>query len=106
MVSSKKQLAVRKVKNHVPYRTLLIPAVQWWNPENKTSKPTSTLCIINWIQRFGNCGNGPYSKYGRKCIRNALRMAVKSNLLKRIKGSFLLRRCSLKQQQKKKTIRK
>jgi hypothetical protein len=99
------------MKRHVPYRKLLVPAIKWWNPENKTNKPTSTLFIINWIQRFGNCGAGPYSKYGKKSIRKALAMAVKSDLLKQIRKSFLLKRCSPMQQKKrakttKRTVRK
>jgi len=92
MVSStKKQFIVRRVKRHIPYRELLIPAIRYWNPENKRNKPTSRLRIINWIQRFGNCGNGPYLKYGKKCIKIALRKAVQSGQLKRLRQSYLLK---------------
>ncbi|CAF1437301.1 unnamed protein product [Adineta ricciae] len=80
----------KQIKRHAPYRKLIIPAVQFWNPKNKASQATSILRIINWIQRFGNCGSGPHSKFGRKCIRRAIFQNVRSGLLKRRKGSFLL----------------
>lgn len=81
MAYSKRRVVKRQIKRHVPYRKLLVPAIQWWNPQNKRNNPTSAVRIINWIQRYGNCGDGPQSFYGRKCIRRALTAAVKSGHL-------------------------
>lgn len=86
----------KQMTRHVPYRKLLIPAIQWWNPENKRNKPTSVRMIINWIIQHGNCGRGPQTAYGQRCIRRALSVAVNIGKLKRIRKSYLLTRFSYK----------
>ncbi|UJR18363.1 hypothetical protein I4U23_005266 [Adineta vaga] len=87
-------------------RTIGIIALQWWNPENKASEATSVVRVINWIQRFGKCGNGPYLKYGQRCIRRALLLSARAGLLKRKKQSFLLGKETVKRLQEKKKISK